>query len=64
MWPPTGRESKRINGVGDLYKGTGVIFTTTNRMFIQFHGNNKQNVINREGLPVTSPELGNQSKGK
>jgi len=57
MWPPTGRESKRINGVGDLYKGTGVNFTTTNRMFIHFHGNNKQNFTNSEGLPVTSPEL-------
>jgi len=61
MWPPTDRESKRINGVGDLYKGTGVIFTT-NRMFTHSRGNNKQNFISREGLPVTSPELGNQSK--
>jgi len=51
-------------GSGDLYKETGVIFTATNRMFIHFHGNNKQNFINREGFPVTGPELGNQSKGK
>ena len=64
MLPPTGRESKRINGVGDLYKETGVIFTTTNRMFTSFHGNNKQNIINREGLPVTSSELRNQSNGE
>ena len=62
MRPPTGRESKRINGVGGSVQGNWRNFYNNKSKIYTVP--RKENFINREGLPVTSPELGNQSKGK